>query len=189
VLFGDLFSKRGLHGEALERYREARAADPVDADALLGEVRALLALGRAEEAAGPAEGLARLAPGNVDALVACARVRLASGDPVRALDALRDAQARAPGRADLLQLQAGVARRLGEREAALEAYQGALQLDGGLVQVWLELGSLEEERQNWTAARVALRNRVDLLPTTPTRPWHSRVCCAGWTPCTPPCRR
>lgn len=165
VLLGDIYGKRGLHGEALERYREARGSDPADVGALLGEVRSLLALNRAEEAAAGAEGLAQLAPTHVEALVAVARVRLANGDPVRALDALREAQARAPGRPDLLQLQAGVSRRLGEREEALDAYQAALQLDSGLVQVWLELGSLEEERANWTGARLAYRRALDLLPT------------------------
>ena len=113
----------------------------------------------------PPRGWPSWRPTNVEALVACARVRLATGDPVRALDALREAQARAPGRADLLQLQAGVSRRLGEREAALDSYQAALQIDSGLVQVWLELGTLEEERQNWTGARFAYQRALDLLPT------------------------
>jgi tetratricopeptide (TPR) repeat protein len=35
VLLGDIFAKRGLYGEALERYRAARAADPDDPDATL----------------------------------------------------------------------------------------------------------------------------------------------------------
>jgi cytochrome c-type biogenesis protein CcmH/NrfG len=47
----------------------------------------------------------------------------------------------------------------------LEAYQAALQLDAGLVQVWFELGGLEEARQNYTGARVAYERALDLLPT------------------------
>ena len=58
-----------------------------------------------------------------------------------------------------------MSRRLGEREAALDAYQAALQLDSGLVQVWLELGTLEEERENWTGARLAYQRALNLLPT------------------------
>src|SRR5437763_10123831 len=52
VLLGAIFARRGLHGEALDRYREARALAPQRADALLGEVKALFALGgtRAQEA-------------------------------------------------------------------------------------------------------------------------------------------
>ena len=61
VLLGDIFAKRGLYGEALERYREARATGPDDPDATLGEIRALLALGWAEDAAPLADELA--APG------------------------------------------------------------------------------------------------------------------------------
>src|SRR5206468_7597784 len=45
VLLGDIFARRGLHGEALDRYREARALAPQRADALRGEVKALFALG------------------------------------------------------------------------------------------------------------------------------------------------
>src|SRR5205814_318933 len=37
VLRGDIFAKRGLHGEALERYREARSLEPGRAHARLGE--------------------------------------------------------------------------------------------------------------------------------------------------------
>src|SRR5439155_131352 len=62
VLLGDIFAKRGLHGEALERYREARSLEPGRADARLGEVKALFALGgpRAEEARALAEELLEL---------------------------------------------------------------------------------------------------------------------------------
>ena len=59
VLLGDVFAKRGLYGEALERYRQARIADPDDPDATLGEIRALLALGWAADAAPLADDLAR----------------------------------------------------------------------------------------------------------------------------------
>jgi tetratricopeptide (TPR) repeat protein len=96
VLLGDVFAKRGLYGEALERYREARAAAPDDADATLGEIRALLALGWASDAAPLADDLARRAGGDVEVLVARARVRLAVGDAVGALDCIRDAQGAAP---------------------------------------------------------------------------------------------
>ena len=92
----------------------------------------------------------------------------------------------------------GVSRRLGEREAALDAYQAALQLDSGLVQVWLELGTLEEERQNWTGARLAFQRALDLLPTyseaaralarllqprstRPGRPWRRSSRCSAPT--------
>ena len=77
MLLGDIFAKRGLYGEALERYRAARAATPDDPDATLGEIRALLALGWAGDAAPLADELARRVRGDVEVLVARARVRLA----------------------------------------------------------------------------------------------------------------
>jgi tetratricopeptide (TPR) repeat protein len=165
VLLGDIFAKRGLYGEALERYREARAAMPDDPDATLGEIRALLALGWASEAAPLADQLAARARGDVEVLVARTRVRLAVHDALGALDCIREAQSLAPGRPDLLHLQAQVSARLGDRSAALAAFNAALQLDPTLGRVWYELGVLEEERNNWAAARSAYERALDLLPT------------------------
>jgi cellulose synthase operon protein C len=165
VLLGDIFAKRGLYGEALERYREARAVTPDDPDATLGEIRALLSLGWAGDAAPLADELARRVRGDVEVLVARARVRLAVNDALGALDCIREAQTLAPGRPDLFHLQAQVSARLGDRAAALAAFNAALQLDPSLVRVWYELGGSEEERGNWTAARAAYERALDLLPT------------------------
>jgi tetratricopeptide (TPR) repeat protein len=165
VLLGDIFAKRGLYGEALERYREARAAAPDDPDATLGEIRALLALGWAGDAAPLADELASRVRGDVEVLVARARVRLAVSDALGALDCIREAQVLAPGRPDLFHLQAQVSGRLGDRSAALAAFNAALQLDPSLVRVWYELGGLEEERGNTASARAAYERALDLLPT------------------------
>ncbi len=165
ILAGHIYARRGLHGEALERYREARLELVTDDDAVLGEIKALLALDRAKEAGALAEDIVARRRDSVEILVAAARTRLANGDPVGALDLVKEAQVRAPGRRDLLQLQARIAVRLGEIPAAIEAYQGALQLDGSLAQVWCELGALEEQRENWTAARTSYERALDLLPT------------------------
>src|SRR5205807_2403607 len=147
VLLGDIFAKRGLHGEALERYREARALETDRVDARLGEVKALFALGgrRAEEARALAEELLVLAPDHVDALVAVARGRAAAGDAAGALTALQQAQTRAPGRADLHKLQGDVAMKVGDKQGALAAYRAALELDPGYVQVCVDLGRLQED--------------------------------------------
>ena len=165
VVAAHIFSRRGLHGEAVERYRQARLALEGDDEAALGEVRSLLALDRADEATGLAEELLNRLRDDVDALMAVARVRLAAGNPVGALDLVKEAQLRAPGRPDLLQLQARIAVHLGDIDGAVDAYHAVLQLDGALAQAWWELGGLEERRENWTAARVCYDRAVDILPT------------------------
>jgi tetratricopeptide (TPR) repeat protein len=167
VLLGDIFAKRGLHGEALERYREARSVATDRVDARLGEVKALFALAgpRAEEARTLAEELLALAPDNVDALVAVARGRAAGGDAAGALTALQQAQTRAPGRADLHKLQGDVARKVGDKQGALAAYRAALELDAGYVQVWVDLGRLHEEKEDWNEAQRAYERALDALPT------------------------
>ena len=165
VLHGHIFAKRGLYGEALERYQEALIQEPGLPEAMLGEIRALLALGRGAEAAASAESLLERAPEDVEVLVAVSRCRLAGGTLPGALDLLKHAQTLAPGRPDLLQLQAQVSAQLGDRDAAVDAYQAALQLDPNMAQVWFELGELEGSRENWVAARLAYERALDLLPT------------------------
>jgi len=165
ALLGDLFARRGLHGEALERYREARAIDPQYTDAAAGEIRALLALGRTADATPLAEALARRGADVVEAHVLRARVRLDVGDAVGALESARAAQALAPGRPDLFHLQARIATRLGDRNAAHAAYREALRLDGSMAQVWYELGQLEEHREQLAAARSAYERALEVLPT------------------------
>lgn len=96
ALLGDLFARRGLYGEALERYREARLLDPASTDAAAGEIRALLALGRTAEATPLADMLAQSGAAVVEAHVLRARVRLDVGDAVGALESVRQAQALAP---------------------------------------------------------------------------------------------
>ncbi len=50
VLEGEAYARRGLHGEALERFRAAVEQAPDTAAALQGEAESLAALGRGEEA-------------------------------------------------------------------------------------------------------------------------------------------
>src|SRR5437773_1755539 len=165
ALLGDIFARRGLHGEALERYREARAIAPDNVAAALGEVQSLLAVQRAAEALPLAEQLVARAPEDVEALVAAAKARSATGDAAGALTALEQAQRRAPARADLHKLQGDVALKVGDRHGAGQAYRAALDLDHGFVQVWLELGRLHEGDEEWEAARQAYERALDALPT------------------------
>ena len=165
VMLGDIFFRRGLHGEALDRFREARAADPARSDARLGEVRTLLALQRHDEAHTLAEELLALAPDQVETLVAVARARSFAGDAAGALTILQQAQTRAPGRADLHKLQGDIALKIGNRASALAAYHAALELDPRFVQVWLDLGRLYEQQEQWSEAEHAYVEALEALPT------------------------
>jgi len=165
VLLGEIFARRGLYGEALERYREARSANGARTDALLGEVKALFSMGRDEEARGLAEQLLERTPDDVEALVVVAKGRAAGGDAAGALTVLGRAQTRAPQRADLRKLQGDVAAKIGDRTGALAAYRAALELDPGYGQVWLELGRLHEQREAWGEAERAYDQALDVLPT------------------------
>jgi tetratricopeptide (TPR) repeat protein len=165
VLAGEIFSRRGLHGEALERFRAALAAQADHREARRGEVRSLLALGRGGEAVHGAERLAAESPEDVDLQLALASARLAAGNPAGALDALRVARERAPQRADVLKLEGDIAQGLGHLQAAQQAYQAALALDPGLVQVQVELGKVLEARGDQRAAEASYRAALEILPT------------------------
>jgi len=165
TLIGDIYARRGLHGEALERYREARTLDATNSAAALGEVKSLLAVHRAGEALPLAEALVAQTPDDVEVLVAAAKARAATGDASSALTALRQAQTRAPARADLHKLQGDIALKVGDRQGARAAYRSALDLDGGFVQVWLDLGRLHEHDEEWADAQRAYEEALEALPT------------------------
>ena len=165
ILSAQIHARRGLHGEALERFRAARLLDPQRIDARLGEVRQLLSLGRGSEAEDDITALAEAYPDDVDVLVALAEVRLASGDPANALDSLRIARGRAPQRADILKLEGDVAVDMGDLESAQKAYGDALELDPKYAQVQMDLGKIHEARKDWVAAESSYRAALDSLPT------------------------
>src|SRR5205814_8132118 len=82
-----------------------------------------------------------------------------------ALTVLQQAQTRAPARADLRKLQGDVALKIGDKSGALAAYRAALELDRGYVQVWLDLGRLHEEKEEWADAQAAYERALEALPT------------------------
>jgi tetratricopeptide (TPR) repeat protein len=164
VLLGRIFARRGLHGEALERFRAALIDRPDDADLLVGLAEALIALGRGETHGGGRASRGHRARERRRARRASPRspahrrpqrrtIRRGGGGP-------ETARARRP-----LMLVGSIAREGSDREAAREAYRAALQLDAGLVQAWYELGTVEEELGQPLEARTAYREAVRLLPT------------------------
>ncbi len=165
VLSADIFARRGLHGEALDRYRAARELAPQRFDARLGELRQMLALGRGADAVPDALALAEEHPENVDVLVALAEAQVAAGDPANALEYLDKARGRAPQRADILKLEGDIAADMGDFDAAQQAYEGALDLEPRLAQVRIDLGRLHEARNDLKAAERAYRQALETLPT------------------------
>jgi tetratricopeptide (TPR) repeat protein len=165
VLLGEVYLRQGLYGEALERFREGRAAEGAQRAAREGEVRALLALDRAGEARPLAEALLTAFGDDVECALLAARARAATGDPAGAVQVLRRAEERAPARADVRKVLGDVAAAVGDRELARTAYQAALELDPGFVEVWLAAGRLAEERGEAREAEAAYRAALARLPS------------------------
>ena len=54
---------------------------------------------------------------------------------------------------------------MGDRHAARSAYRAALELDAGFVQVWLDLGRLHEQDEEWAQAQRGYEAALEALPT------------------------
>jgi tetratricopeptide (TPR) repeat protein len=165
ALLGDAFSRQGLHGEALERYREARAEDPYHAGAAMGEAWALLRLGRAEEARPLAEAMLAEDPGSIERLMLAAAARAETRDPVAALEALERARQVAPERADVHHKIGDVAQSVGRFEMSIAAYREALRLDGGFVDVRHKLARALAGRGEVAEAEEELIAALEAIPT------------------------
>ncbi|HET7563966.1 MAG TPA: tetratricopeptide repeat protein, partial [Gemmatimonadaceae bacterium] len=167
TLLGDVYARQGLYGEALERYRAARDSNGSTPPprALAGETRALLVLGRADEARPAAEALLAADDSNVEWLLLVATARADSGDAAAAREVLDRARALAPQRADVLKQFGDVARVTGDTDGAIDAYRGALALDGQFAVVHYELARLLAERGEVEAAESELLAALDAVPT------------------------
>ncbi|HET7187886.1 MAG TPA: tetratricopeptide repeat protein, partial [Gemmatimonadaceae bacterium] len=165
TLLGDIYARQGLHGEALERYREAQRAEPDAPRARTGEAWALLAMGRGREALPIAETLVVQVPVTVEALMLAAAARADTGDPAGALAALDQARKLAPMRADVHQKMGDIARSLGDNEGAIAAYRHALELDADFAVVRYHLARLLRERGQWKEAEEELEKALDAVPT------------------------
>jgi cellulose synthase operon protein C len=165
AVLGDIFMRQGLFGEALERYRSARAMEPLHPRLLAGETRALLALDRVEEARAIAETLLGVDGDNVEALLLTASARARAGDPGAARDLLRSARRLAPARADVLKEFGDVARAAGDVDGAIAAYRNALDLDGDFAVVHYELACLLAERGEPAKAEESLLAALEAVPT------------------------
>jgi len=165
TILGDVFARQGLHGEALDRYQEARHANSTWFPALAGEVRALLALGRADEALPVAEWMLAASPADVETILLTARSRAETGNPTAALDALDRARRLSPARADVHQQMGDIARAVGDRLGAMTAYRHALDLDSDFAVVRFQLARLHADANELADAERELLLALDAVPT------------------------
>ncbi|HEY4058526.1 MAG TPA: tetratricopeptide repeat protein, partial [Kofleriaceae bacterium] len=167
-LLGTVFAKQGLHGEALERYREARreAGDQnVPKAALIGEAWSLVRLGRGVEARPLADELLAREAEDIEVLMLAATARSDAGDPAAALAALETARRVAPVRAEVQQKIGDIARSLGDFEGAIAAYQHALTLDQDFAVVRYQLARLLAAKGALKEAEQELIAALDAVPT------------------------
>ena len=165
IVEGEIFMRRGLFGEALERFHLALEQEPNSRAALRGTTEALVALDRGAEAVSLGDRLVTAAPTWADAYAARARARRLVGAVEGARRDAEEAARHRPGDPDLLLLSGSLARAQGDLEGAFRIYSAALQLDEGLAQAWHELGVLEEQRGNREEASAAHWHAVRILPT------------------------
>jgi tetratricopeptide (TPR) repeat protein len=168
ALLGTVFAKQGLHGEALERYREARreaAAGDAPKAALIGEAWSLVRLGRAAEARPVAEELLAREPEEIEILMLAATTRGDAGDPAAALAVLETARRVAPARADVHQKIGDIARSLGDHDGAIGAYRHALALDQDFAVVRYQLARLLMVKGSMKEAEQELVAALDAVPT------------------------
>lgn len=152
VALGDVYLAHGATGEALERYREARAMSPALAAAWCGELRALVQLRRHAEAREAAAWVDAHRGEDVDALLLVAEVYAESqgdgpGDaegevPSGAQGVLARARRLAPMRPDVLQAIGRLAHVMGDDLLAIESYRHAIALDEDFAACRLQLAEL-----------------------------------------------
>jgi len=168
ALLGNIFAKQGLHGEALERYREARREAGTDASprlAEIGEAWSLVRLGRGAEARPIADALLGREPEDIEVIMLAATARSEAGDPAAALSALETARRVAPARAEVQQKIGDIARSLGDLDGAIAAYRHALALDQDFAIVRYQLARLLAAKGAVKDAELELVAALDAVPT------------------------
>jgi tetratricopeptide (TPR) repeat protein len=164
TLLGDTFAARGLYGEALDRFAEARGCGG-GREALCGLVRSLAMVGRSGEAQPVAEELLAIDGERVESLLLVARVRMDCGEHEGARTLLEHAHASAPLRADVLKQLGDLAREAGDPDGAVNAYHHAVQLDGDFALARFELARTLASRGDVSGAEAQLLGALEAVPT------------------------
>lgn len=165
VALGTVFLAVGAAGEALERFREARALAPSRTDALTGELRALVSLRRFGEGRDAAASIERCAHPDVESLLLAGTVWAELGEEPRARAALEAACQLAPSSARTWQGVGDLTRLMGDDVAAIEAYGRAVSLDGDYAAARVQRANLLRRHGRTAEAEGELRAALAAVPT------------------------
>jgi cellulose synthase operon protein C len=174
LLQGEIFLRRELSGEAIERFNaalaEIRRSGSGDQDdalrrALHGAARSLLDLGRMAEAIEAAERLCELAPGDVEGLRTLGDALARVGDHARAAIVLEQARLGAPDDINLLTQLGAAYAAAGDLDGAESALRRAIHADARAVGARVVLGGLLSEEGRFEEAEAEFRGALVVLPT------------------------
>jgi tetratricopeptide (TPR) repeat protein len=144
VVHGETFLLQGMPGEAVERFRQARALEPGRLTAVVGEVRALVAAGRETEAEPLVAWLEGQEGVGVDGYLAMASVHAVAGRGEQAMRWMSRARREAPDTTEVLRAAGLLAQRLGDSPGAVSALRAALETGRAPADTWVELARVLE---------------------------------------------
>ena len=177
LLQGEIHLRRGLAGEAVERFQEAldeldgggRSDDPdpraAVKRALFGLTRSLLDLRRTDAAVQAAERLTAQTRDDAAALMLLGEALMRAGQADRAARTLEAAAAREPGNAALLTQLGGAYRESGDHARAEATLRRALEVSEGTPAARSALGRLLAAEHRAEEAGAEFRAALDEIPS------------------------
>lgn len=176
LLQGDIYLRRGLAGEAVERYNAVLAdvsagdpgadgADAIVSRALAGAARCFLELQKIPEAVEAAERLVQMAPGDAQALQLLGRALASVNDFNRAVIVFEQARALEPGDATLLTELGTAYHGAGQLEPAEQALRQAVAADDFAIGARVVLGRILAAAGRVEEAAAEFRAALEFLPS------------------------
>jgi cellulose synthase operon protein C len=174
LLQGEIFLRRELSGEAVERFNDALgeirrgegdASDDALRRALHGAARSLLELGRLPEAVEAAERLVDLVPDDLEALRTLGNALSRVHDYARAAIVLEQARLCAPDDVNLLTQLGAAYAAAGDPEGAESALRRAIAVDAFAIEARTTLADILVQENRTTEAEVEYREALRALPT------------------------
>jgi tetratricopeptide (TPR) repeat protein len=164
VATGQLAYDAGRYEDAATEFKNAFHANPANAHAANNAALTLMRLGRLEEAVDLFEQAVARAPDRADFRFNLARALAQSG---RWEDAVREYRESASRDSDSYATAFNLGQaleRVGDEDAALAEYRRGTELAPLEPEFRLAIGALSERRQNWTDAKKAYEDYLELTP-------------------------